>query len=108
MSIKINNLEQLLVEKDRLKKLCTEKELVIGKKLDYIQDNLGIIAFETILPVNTAEKSAISNILEGLHGVIKIFAPGISEKFARAGQWVKIIELVAASIITRFFNHKSE
>ena len=108
MSNKINSLEKLLLEKERLKKSCTEKEVVIGQKLDYIQDNLGIIAFETILPVNSSEKSTIRNIMEGLHGLIKIVAPGISKKFERAGQLVNLFELVVASIVTRFFNNKSE
>jgi hypothetical protein len=108
MSNKINNLEALLVEKERLKQRCKEKEEVIGKKLDYIQDNLGIIAIETILPINNAEKSSISHVFDGLHGILQTFIPGFSEKFAQSEKWIRIIELVAASIFTRFFNKKSE
>lgn len=70
--------------KERLKQLCKEKELVIGKKLDYIQDNLGIIALETILPINTAEKNSIRPIFDGIHGILQTFIPGFSEKFAQS------------------------
>ena len=108
MSNKINNIESLLVEKERLKQLCKEKELVIGKKLDYIQDNLGIIALETILPINTAEKNSIRPIFDGIHGILQTFIPGFSEKFAQSEKWIRIVELVAASIFTRFFKNKSE
>ncbi len=108
MSNKINNLETLLVEKEKLRQRCKEKEQVIGKKLDYIQDNLGIIALETILPINNAEKSSISHVFDSLHGILQTFMPGFSEKFAQSEKWIRIIELVAASIFTRFFNKKSE
>jgi hypothetical protein len=108
MSNKINNIETLLAEKAKLKKLCKEKEIVIGEKLDYIQDNLGIIALETILPINNKEKNSINQIFEGLYGILQTFLPGLAEKINTSGKWVKIIELVAGSIFTRFFNRKSD
>jgi hypothetical protein len=108
MSNKINNLEALLIEKERLKQLCKEKEQVIGKKLDYIQDNLGIIALETILPINKAEKNSINHIFDGLHSILQTFVPSFADKFAQSEKWIRIIELVAASIFTRFFKNKSE
>jgi hypothetical protein len=108
MSNKIRNIEELQAEKNRLRQLCKDKEQVIGKKLDYIQDNLGIIALETILPINNAEKNSISNIFDGLHGILQTFLPGFAQKFAQSEKWIKIIELIAASIFTRFFNTKSE
>jgi hypothetical protein len=108
MSSKIKNIEELQAEKNRLKQLCKEKELIIGKKLDYIQDNLGIIALETVLPINNAEKKSISHIFDSLHGVLQTFLPGFAQKFAQSEKWIKIIELIAASIVTRFFNTKSE
>jgi len=108
MSNKIRNIEELQAEKNRLRQLCKDKEQVIGKKLDYIQDNLGIIALETILPINNAEKNSISNIFDGLHGILQTFLPGFAQKFAQSEKWIKIIELIAASIFTRFFNKKSE
>lgn len=107
MSNKINNLEALLIEKEKLKQRCKEKELVIGQKLDYIQDNLGIIALETILPINKSEKNTISHIFDGLHGILQTFVPNFGEKFAQSEKWIRIIELVAASIFTRFFKNKS-
>lgn len=108
MKNKINNLETLLVEKARLKQLCKDKEIVIGKKLDFIQDNLGIIALETILPINSAEKTSISQVFDGLHGILQTFIPGFAEKFTQSEKWIKIVELIAASIFTRFFKKKSE
>jgi len=108
MSNKINNLQTLLAEKDRLKLLCKEKEIVLGKKLDYIQDNLGIIALETILPINNIEKTAISGVFDRINNLLKNFIPGFSEKFAQSEKWIRIIELIAASIFTRFFKKKSE
>lgn len=108
MSNKIKDLESLHAEKNRLKALCKEKEQVIGKKLDYIQDNLGIIALETILPINNAEKNTISNVFDGLNGILQTFIPSFAQKFAQSEKWIKIIELIVASIFTRFFNKKSE
>jgi hypothetical protein len=103
MSNKINNLEALISEKERLKILCKEKEQVIGKKLDYIQDNLGIIALETLLPINSAEKNSISGVFTGIHSLLKNFIPGFSEKFAQSEKIINMVELIVSAIITRFF-----
>jgi hypothetical protein len=108
MSSKIKNLELLLLEKEKLKQQCKDKELLIGKKLDYIQDNLGIIALETILPINNKEKNTINQVFDGLHGILQTFIPSFSEKFEQSEKWIRIVELVAASIFTRFFNKKSQ
>jgi hypothetical protein len=108
MNNKINNLEALLKEKASLKQRCKEKEQAIGQKLNYIQDNLGIIAFETILPINNAERSSIGHIFDGFHGILQTFIPSFSEKFSQSEKWIRIIELAVASIFTRFFNKKSE
>ena len=108
MSNKINNLEALLVEKEKLKQRCKEKELIIGKKLDYIQDNLGIIALETILPMNKSEKNTVNHVFDGLHGILQTFIPSFAEKFAQSEKWIRIVEMIVASIFTRFFNKKSE
>jgi hypothetical protein len=104
MNNKINNLEALLKEKASLKQRCKEKESAIGQKLNYIQDNLGIIALETILPINNAERSSIGHIFDGLHGILQTFIPSFSEKFSQSEKWIRIIELVVAYIFNRFFN----
>ncbi len=108
MKNKINNIEALLKEKERLQQRCKEKEQAIGQKLNYIQDNLGIIALETILPINNAERNSIGHIFDGLHGILQTFIPSFSEKFAQYEKWIRIIEWAVASIFTRFFNKKSE
>lgn len=107
MTKKIKNIETLIAEKERLKLLCKAQEQLIEKKLNYMQDNLGIIALETILPINNASKQSISNVFEGIQGILQTFVPGFSEKFEHSGKWFKIIELIAATIFTRFFNQKS-
>jgi hypothetical protein len=107
MSNKIKNIEALLAEKAKLKELCKAKEEILGEKLDYIQDNLGIIALETILPINNAEKNSIHNLFDGLHSILQTFVPSLADKINGSGKWIKIIELVAASIFTRFFNSKT-
>lgn len=104
---KINNLEELLAEQLRLKQLCREKESEIGNKLDYIQDNLGIIALETFLPSNPSEKNTINQVFDGIFNLIQTFVPGLAEKFNNSEKWIKIIEIVAASIFSRFFSKKS-
>jgi len=108
MNNKIYNLETLLAEKQRLKLSCKEKEEVIGKKLDYIKDNLGIIALETILPINNKEKSSINDVFDGIHSILLTFVPGFAERFERSEKLIHIVELVAGTIFTRFFKKKSE
>jgi hypothetical protein len=108
MSSKIKNMEELLAEKERLKGLCKEKEAAIGKQLDYIQNNIGMIALESILPVNQSQKGTASFIVDGLQTLLSLFAPGLSEKFNKSEKLSKIVELLAGTLLTRFFNKKSE
>jgi hypothetical protein len=104
---KMNTLDELLAEKAKLQVLCKEKEKEIGNKLDYIQDNLGIIALETFLPSNQTDKNTVSQVLDGLISLIQTFIPSLGEKFNQSEKWIKIIEIVASSIFSRFFNKKS-
>lgn len=108
MNQKIRNLDELLAEKAKLKSLCKEKELLIGKKLDYIHDNLGIIALETILPVKNSSKNTFSNVFDGVINLVGILIPSLAEKLNKSDKIIKIIELVASSLFTSFFNKKSE
>jgi hypothetical protein len=108
MSPKMKNMEQLLAEKERLKICCREKEAVIGKQLDYIQNNIGMIALESILPIHKSQKGTAGFIIDGLQTILSIVAPGLSEKFNQSGKFSKILEMLTAALLTRFFNKKSE
>jgi hypothetical protein len=108
MNNKIKSIEALQLEKERLKKLCKEKEDVIGKKLNYIQDNIGLIALESILPVNIHQKDSINHIFDGLHSIFQLLVPGLAEKFSKSEKWIKIIEMIALSLFSKFYNKKTE
>lgn len=108
MSQKISDIDALLLEKKKLQERCKEKEQLIGKKLDYIQDNLGLLAIQTILPVKKTEKSSIGYLFDGLHGILQSFLPDIAAKFSKSEKWIKLLEIIASSIVQGFFNKKSE
>lgn len=106
MNQKIRNIDELLAEKAKLKLLCKEKELIIGKKLDYINNNLGIIALETLLPVNKSSENTFSHIFDGMLSIVRILIPSLAEKLNKSDKIFKIIEIVASSIFASFFNKK--
>jgi hypothetical protein len=106
--IKIVDIETLQQEKQRIKVLCKEKEIVLNKKLDYIQDNLGILALETILPINRKDKHQVNLKLDWVHGLINTFLPSIASKFDGSSKWVKIVEMAIAAIVMRFFGSNNK
>lgn len=77
----INNLADLQVEKQRILLLCKERELELNGKLKYMQENIGSIMIQSLLPKKenffglessgTDEKSNnfLSGIIEGLTGI---------------------------------------
>ena len=78
--IKVTNIETLHQERNRLKQLCKENEQSLNQKLNYIQDNLGIIALETIIPINRKDKNNISSKLDIFHDILGSIIPSIADK----------------------------
>ncbi len=102
MKTKINTIEALISEKARLKALYMAKEKEIENHLNVIQDNFGVMVLESIIPLNKSEKATSNYIFDTLHQIIAAWMPEAGEKLAKVGKWVRLVELLLTSIISRF------
>lgn len=71
----INNLTELQLEKQRILLLCHDSETELNHKLKYMQENLGSIMLQTLLPKKESfigtESSSDDNSAGFLSGVLK-------------------------------------
>jgi len=54
---KINNLQSLVFEKQRLAELCKQKEVELNESFDYLQNNIGSIVIKSIFHTGSGKKS---------------------------------------------------
>ena len=102
--IKINSLESLQREKQRLKLFCSFQEEIVKDKIISIKLNYKRIIGEELLPFGGEKNTKVSNILDWVNEFIfeKLLKLDIDGKNKLSGSFVKIAEVLIIRLFSKF------
>lgn len=102
--IKINSLETLQREKQRLKLFCSFQEDLLKDKIISIKLNYKRIIGEELLPFGDEKNTKVSNILDWVNEFIfgKLLKLDIDGKNKLSGSFVKIVEVLVIRLFSKF------
>jgi len=91
---KIDNLEKLRFEKNKLETYCTYQEKLIGLKIEYFKENPGMLLGEALLPYDPSQKVEVNDVLDSANGLIAALLPGIFKGKFLPGFVIKVIQIL--------------
>lgn len=102
--IKINNLESLQREKQRLTIYCSYQEEQMKDKIHFIKSNYKQIIGEEFLPFSSEKNKKVSNILDWVNEFIlsKFLKINVDGKNNFSGTMIKIAEVIIIRLVNKF------
>lgn len=102
--IKINNLNSLEREKQRLTIYCSYQEEQMKDKINYIKSNYIQIIGEEFLPFSFEKNKKVSNILDWINEYIlsKFLKMDVNGNNNFSGTMIKIAEVVIIRLFNKF------
>lgn len=91
---KIDNLEKLRFEKNKLETYCTYQEKLIGLKIEYFKENPGMLLGEALLPYDSSQKVEVNDLLDSANGLIASLLPGLFKGKFLPGFVLKVIQIL--------------
>jgi len=98
---KIDNLEKLRFEKNKLETYCTYQEKLIGLKIEYFKENPGMLLGEALLPYDPSQKVEVNDVLDSANGLIAALLPGIFKGKFLPVFVLKIIQILIIKIFAK-------
>ena len=98
---KIDNLEKLRFEKNKLETYCTYQEKLIGLKIEYFKENPGMLLGEALLPYDSSQKIVVNDVLDSTNELIAALLPGIFKGKPFPGFVLKIIQILIIRMFTK-------
>ena len=98
---KIDNLEKLRFEKNKLETYCTYQEKLIGLKIEYFKENPGKVLGEALLPYDQSQKIEVNTVLDSANGLIAALLPGLFKVKFLPGFVLKVIQILIIKIFAK-------
>ena len=98
---KIDNLEKLRFEKNKLETYCTYQEKLIGLKIEYFKENPGKVLGEALLPYDQSQKIEVNTVLDSANGLIAALLPGLFKGKFLPGFVLKVIQILIIKIFAK-------
>ncbi|MCX6222196.1 MAG: hypothetical protein NTZ69_14545 [Bacteroidia bacterium] len=98
---KIDNLEKLRFEKNKLETYCTYQEKLIGLKIEYFKENPGMLLGEALLPYDPSQKIEVNDVLDSANDLIASLLPGLFKGRFLPGFVLKVIQILIIKMFTK-------
>ena len=98
---KIDNLEKLRFEKNKLETYCTYQEKLIGLKIDYFKENPGMLLGEALLPYDPSQKVEVNDVLDSANSLIASLLPGLFKGRFLPGFVLKVIQILIIKMFAK-------
>ena len=98
---KIDNIEKLRFEQNKLKIYCTYQEKLIGLKVDYLRENYPRILGAALLPYDRGQNAWVSNMLDSVNDLIISVLPDKFEGKKLSALFLKLVEIVMIRVMNR-------
>jgi hypothetical protein len=98
---KIDNLEKLRFEKNKLETYCAYQEKLIGLKIEYFKENPGMLLGEALLPYDPSQKIQVEDVLDSANDLIAALLPGIFKGKFLPGFVLKVIQILIIKMFAK-------
>jgi hypothetical protein len=100
---KINSLDTLRYEKQRLQELSKQKEVELNATLDEIQENAGMIMLRSFFPKRNSDKNSTFEFIHGMVGSsFDTIVDIVSDKEHRKENLKNLAKNVVSELIYKF------
>jgi hypothetical protein len=100
-NVKIDNLEKLRFEKNKMQIYCSYQEKLMGLKFEHFKGNYSKILSDQILPYDKTQTIQVNELLDSVNNLIATLLPGIFKGRTLPGLMLKIIQLVMIRTFTK-------
>ncbi|MEI7829711.1 MAG: hypothetical protein WCI31_08070 [Prolixibacteraceae bacterium] len=98
---KIDNIEKLRFEQNKLKIYCTYQEKLLGLQLEHFKVNYSSIIGNELLPYDKSQTIQVNELLDSVNNLIANLLPGIFKGKFLPGFILKILQLVMINTFTK-------
>jgi hypothetical protein len=98
---KIDNLEKLRFEKNKLEIYCSYQEKLLGLQLEHFKGNYAKIIGDNLLPYDKTQTIQVNELLDSVNNLIANLLPGIFKGKFLPGFILKILQLVMINTFTK-------
>jgi hypothetical protein len=99
--VKIDNLEKLRFEKNKLEIYCAYQEKLMGLQLEHFKGNYAKIIGNELLPYDKSQTMQVNELLDSVNNLIATLLPGIFKGRFLPGFVLKILQLVIIRTFTK-------
>ncbi len=98
---KIDNLEKLKFEQNKLEIYCSYQEKLLGLQLEHFKGNYPKIIGDKLLPYDQSRTMQVNELLDSVNNLIATLLPGIFKGRYLPGLLLKILQLVMIRTFTK-------
>ncbi|MCK9411750.1 MAG: hypothetical protein M0Q53_05580 [Prolixibacteraceae bacterium] len=98
---KIDNLEKLKIERNKLELYCTFQEKLIGLKIDYFKENYNTLLGRALLPYDPSQNIRVNDLLDSANGLIAGLLPGLFKGKFLPGVVLKLIQILVINTLAK-------